>query len=626
MSPSPWRLAARTERMNPSVIREILKLTEQPGIISLAGGLPSPDTFPVEAMRAATTKVLRDNPHEALQYAASEGYPPLREWVAGEMRSHGVAVDAGQVLITTGSQQGLDLVGKALIDRGSRIAVESPTYLGALQAFTPYEPELAAIDCDDEGPVPEALATQGRGARFLYVLPNFQNPSGRSIGAARRTAIVAAAQRAGVPIVEDNPYGELWFDAEPPAPIASLWREGTVYLGSFSKVLAPGLRLGFAIAPAEVMPKLLQAKQAADLHTPGFNQRLVHEVIKDGFLREHVPTIRAPLQGAARRDAGGAGRAPAAERAARLPLAGAGRRHVLLARAARGHRRRGAAAAGGGARRRLRARGAVLRRRSEEEHPAPVVRDGAAGDDRARRARPRGGPGDDAVSTAFAFTQVDVFADAPLLGNPLAVVHGADALDEARMQAFAQWTNLSETTFLLAPTEPAADYRVRIFTPGGELPFAGHPTLGSCHAWLERGGVPKTPGRAVQQCGVGLVNLRLDGARNAFEAPPLRAGAVEPGVLEPVLRALGLAAEEVVASQWLDNGPRWLGLLLRDAARVLALEPDHAALRTLAKVGVVGPHPAGCGVRLRGPGVRIDGRHRRGPGHRQPQRRAGASG
>ena len=145
MNKNPWRLAARTERMNPSVIREILKLTELPGIISLAGGLPSPDTFPIEAMREATARVLRDSPREALQYAASEGYAPLREWVAAEMTSHGLRADASQVLITTGSQQGLDLVGKALIDTGSKVAVESPTYLGALQAFTPYEPEFVAV-------------------------------------------------------------------------------------------------------------------------------------------------------------------------------------------------------------------------------------------------------------------------------------------------------------------------------------------------------------------------------------------------------------------------------------------------------------------------------------------------
>ena len=205
------------------------------------------------------------------------------------------------------------------------------------------------------------------------------------------------------------------------------------------------------------------------------------------------------------------------------------------------------------------------------------------------------------MSATFAFTQVDVFTERPLLGNPLAVVHGADALDDARMQAFAQWTHLSETTFLLAPTDPAADYRVRIFTPGGELPFAGHPTLGSCHAWLERGGVPKTAGQVVQQCGVGLVDIRVEAGRTAFAAPPLRMAAVETPLLAKVLQALGLEPSAVVASQWLDNGPRWLGLLLRDAAAVLALAPDHAALRRLAKVGVVGACPNGseCAFEVR---------------------------
>ncbi|MDQ2928676.1 MAG: PLP-dependent aminotransferase family protein, partial [Pseudomonadota bacterium] len=167
------------------------------------------------------------------------------------------------------------------------------TYLGALQAFMPCEPEFTAIECDDDGPLPDALRRDATGASFVYVLPNFQNPSGRSIGAARREQIARTAESIGLPIVEDNPYGELWFDAPPPAPIAAQWSEGTIYLGSFSKVLAPGLRLGYVIAPDAVYSKLLQAKQAADLHTPGFNQRLVHEVIRDGFLREHVPTIRA---------------------------------------------------------------------------------------------------------------------------------------------------------------------------------------------------------------------------------------------------------------------------------------------------------------------------------------------
>ena len=310
-----WTLARRAERLNPSTIREILKITERPGIISLAGGLPSADTFPVQAVRDATAAVLRDTPQggsagglssarSALQYAASEGYGPLREWVAQELAAQGLQAGADQVLITTGSQQGLDLVGKVLIDPGSTVAVESPTYLGALQAFAPYEPEFVAIEGDADGPLPEAL-TAARGARFLYLLPNYQNPTGRCLTAARRLALVQRAAELQLPIVEDNPYGDLWFDEAPPPPLSASAGlgvgGGAVYLGSFSKVLAPGLRLGYVVAPAALMPKLLQAKQASDLHTPGFNQRIVHEVIKNGFLHEHVPTIRARYK--AQRDA-----------------------------------------------------------------------------------------------------------------------------------------------------------------------------------------------------------------------------------------------------------------------------------------------------------------------------------
>jgi 2-aminoadipate transaminase len=295
-----WTLAGRAERLEPSTIREILKLTERPGIISLAGGLPAAETFPVAALREATERVLRDTPREALQYAASEGYAPLREWVAAEVAALGLDAGPDQVLITTGSQQGLDLVGKLLIDPGSRVAVESPTYLGALQAFAPYEPAFVAIDGDDEGPLPEALAAAA-GARFLYLLPNYQNPTGRCLGAARRRAIVARAAELGLPVVEDNPYGELWYDAPPPPPVSAAMGAQAIYLGSFSKVLAPGLRLGYVVAPRALYPKLLQAKQAADLHTPGFNQRVVHEVIRGGFLRAHGPTIRARYQ--AQRDA-----------------------------------------------------------------------------------------------------------------------------------------------------------------------------------------------------------------------------------------------------------------------------------------------------------------------------------
>ena len=301
---SAWHQARRCARMNPSIIREILKLTEQPGVLSMAGGLPSADTFPVPAIRAACDKVLRDTPREALQYAASEGYAPLREWVAQHLVAQGLAVRPDQVLITTGSQQGLDLAGKVLIDAGTPVAVETPTYLGALQAFAPYEPQFVSLDGDDDGPLPESfrtLAQRAPGARFAYLLPNFQNPTGRVIPHARREALVHAARAAGVPLVEDNPYGDLWFDEPTPPALTSWWPEGSVYLGSFSKVLTPGFRLGYIVAPMELMPKLLQAKQASDLHTPSFNQRVVHEVIKDGFLAQHVPTVRARYR--AQRDA-----------------------------------------------------------------------------------------------------------------------------------------------------------------------------------------------------------------------------------------------------------------------------------------------------------------------------------
>ena len=265
---STWTLARRAERMNPSVIREILKVTEKPGIISLAGGLPSPKTFPVSAFAEASAAVLANDGPAALQYAASEGYAPLRQAIADFLPWD---VDADQVLITTGSQQALDLIAKVLIDTDSRVLVETPTYLGALQAFTPMEPAVVSVASDDEGVLIDDLkAKVGTGAnkaRFLYVLPNFQNPTGR--------------------------YGDLWFDNPPPAPLTARNPEGCIYMGSFSKVLAPGLRLGFVVAPKAVYPKLLQAKQAADLHTPGYNQRLVAEVMKGNFLDRHVPTIRA---------------------------------------------------------------------------------------------------------------------------------------------------------------------------------------------------------------------------------------------------------------------------------------------------------------------------------------------
>ena len=304
---STWQMARRAERLNPSTIREILKVTERPGIISLAGGLPSADTFPIEAMRVATERVLRDTPREALQYAASEGFAPLREWVAAEMATHGIRAEASQVLITTGSQQGLDLVGKVLIDPGSRVAVESPTYLGALQAWSAYQADYLTVPIDDAGLDVGRLEAQLRGGpKFLYILPNFQNPAGVTLGLERRRRLVELANHYGAPIVEDDPYGQLRYEGEHLPSLVQIDAEfhgcadgeceftgNVLYLSTLSKTLAPGLRVAWVVAPESVIKRLVQMKQGADLHSSTFCQMVAYEVAKDGFLDRHVRRIRS---------------------------------------------------------------------------------------------------------------------------------------------------------------------------------------------------------------------------------------------------------------------------------------------------------------------------------------------
>lgn len=304
------KLAARTSRMNASAIREILKVTERPGVLSMAGGLPAPASFPIDALARASEKVWRTQGAAAAQYASSEGLPALRAWMAARVSRPGWQVSADQIQITSGSQQGLDLLGKVLIDPGSRLLVEQPTYLGALQAFSPYEPVFMPWRDDEEGPQPDAIDDRRSGdVCATYLVPNFQNPSGRCLSAARRRALGDALHASGVTLIEDDPYGELWFDQPPPEPIAVHAPHNTVYLGSLSKVLAPGLRLGYVVMPPDDAPgamalraKVLQAKQAADLHTPSFNQRLVLQLLEDGFdIDAHLATIRQRYR--AQRDA-----------------------------------------------------------------------------------------------------------------------------------------------------------------------------------------------------------------------------------------------------------------------------------------------------------------------------------
>ncbi|MBC7500703.1 MAG: PLP-dependent aminotransferase family protein [Herminiimonas sp.] len=291
-NPIQWQFSRRAEQLQSSVIREILKITMRPEIISFAGGLPSPLTFPVDRMKAAFDSVLSSQGKVALQYGPTDGYLPLREWIADSLSIDGVTISPDQVLMTSGSQQGLDLLGKVLIDEGSKVLVETPSYLGALQAFSVYQPEFVSIPTDDHGLLPEAVSAIGAGARLLYALPNFQNPTGRSLSTERRVALVDTCARLGVPLIEDDPYGALSYRGAPLAKMLTMNPNGVVYMGSFSKVLTPGIRLGYVVAPQPLTRKMEQAKQAADLHTSQLTQMVVHEVIRDGFLDSHIPTIR----------------------------------------------------------------------------------------------------------------------------------------------------------------------------------------------------------------------------------------------------------------------------------------------------------------------------------------------
>ena len=287
------RISKRAQGLTSSAIREILKVTERPEVISFAGGLPSPATFPIERIRWACTKVLDEAPQASLQYGPTEGYTPLREWVAARLSRNGASIRPSQVLITTGSQQGLDLLGKVLIDEGSKVLVETPSYLGALQAFSLFQPAFSSMPADEQGIVTDALTPELlAGARFMYCLPNFQNPTGRRMPLERRKALLEKAIAAGVPVVEDDPYGALSYSGEELPSLLSLAPEHVIYMGSFSKVLVPGLRLGYVVAPEELLGKLVQAKQASDLHTPSFTQRIVYEAVQDGFLDQHIPEIR----------------------------------------------------------------------------------------------------------------------------------------------------------------------------------------------------------------------------------------------------------------------------------------------------------------------------------------------
>ena len=303
---APWahRYAQRTKCAKSSIIRELLKLTQRPEVISFSGGMPAPQVFPVQQFKEACQRVLTDNPTVALQYGATEGYLPLRQFIVDQMARYGIMASVDNVMLTSGSQQALDLVAKLLINRGDRILVESPTYLGALQAFDLMGAEYVTVPIDDRGLNTDYLEGALRsGPKFMYILPNFQNPAGVTLSEDRRRELVLLSDKYGIPIIEDDPYGQLRYEGEHKTPLVVLDRTNlqrdngytlgnVIYLSTFSKLLAPGMRLGWIVAPPDVIARLVQIKQSSDLHTSTFVQMVTYEVARDGFLDEHVKVIR----------------------------------------------------------------------------------------------------------------------------------------------------------------------------------------------------------------------------------------------------------------------------------------------------------------------------------------------
>jgi len=298
------RYSLRATEVKSSAIRELLRVSGKPGMISFAGGLPAPEVFPVERFKEACEKVLREHSALALQYGATEGCEVLRAMIARHMARYGIQAHVDNVLITSGSQQALDLIGKLFIDSGDRVLVEAPTYLGALQAFSVYGAQYLSVPVDADGLRTELLEDTLRlGPKFMYVLPNFQNPAGVTLSEGRREQLILLADKYGIPVIEDDPYGQLRYEGKHIAPLVVLDRQNmrrdddfsfgnVIYLSTFSKTLAPGLRLGWIVAPTEVIGKLTQLKQGADLHTSTFTQLMAYEVARGGFLDHHVRQIR----------------------------------------------------------------------------------------------------------------------------------------------------------------------------------------------------------------------------------------------------------------------------------------------------------------------------------------------
>lgn len=286
-------MADRTKKMGVSAIREILKVVSQPGMVSLAGGIPAPQSFPMDIMKTLAAKVIDKYGSSAFQYDPTEGFVPLRPVLSSYLAERGIQASAEEITVSSGSQGVLDGLGKILISKGDVVAVEAPTYLGALQAFNPYEPQYLRLNTDESGLIPESLedALKNHPVKFTYLAPTFQNPTGRTIPLERRREIADILIRNNALLVEDDPYSELRYMGEPVPTIKSLAPDNVVYTTTLSKVFAPGLRIGLCAAPEEIKKWLVIVKQGVDLHTSTFNQALAAEYIEGGYLNAHLPTI-----------------------------------------------------------------------------------------------------------------------------------------------------------------------------------------------------------------------------------------------------------------------------------------------------------------------------------------------
>ena len=291
-----FRFTSRIQNTPKSFIREILKVTQDPSIISFAGGLPNPHLFPIEALQDAARETLATSGTRALQYSTTEGYAELRGWIAARYAKHGITVDPDQVLITTGSQQCLDLLGKLFIEKGDEVILERPSYLGTIQAFTMFEPRFVTVDLEEDGPNLEqvkALLATGR-PKLFYAVPNFQNPSGLTYSRAKREELGRLLQHYPETVfIEDDPYGELRFSGQHHQPVYAHTGGRSIMLGSFSKITVPGFRLGWMVAPPEIIRLAVKAKQAADLHSSTFNQFVIAEYLKKHSIDDHIAKITA---------------------------------------------------------------------------------------------------------------------------------------------------------------------------------------------------------------------------------------------------------------------------------------------------------------------------------------------